>query len=205
VNASVNALMDFCAEKSISDVNWAISNDTTSGSALIKGTTSIDGWQVNDLTGVGALVRASLRAERAPVPPCESCSPPGANCMSTGCCSNPKHTCFAKDAYFATCMETCAPGVHPEDAPEYQTSWQCSVLGSGCTAQCAIAGDNCKASGCCRNKALQCFSKDDFFSSCMETCTPGVNPLDTPAFQAPWTCNIEKTTSPGPDTDNFSN
>mmetsp|Transcript_112336 Transcript_112336/g.317794 ORF Transcript_112336/g.317794 Transcript_112336/m.317794 type:complete len:119 (+) Transcript_112336:2-358(+) len=117
--------------------------------------------------------------------------------MSTGCCSDPKQTCFSKDAYFATCMETCAPGVHPEDGAEYRTAWQCSVLGRGCIAPCTITGDNCKFSRCCRDKGLKCFNKDAYFSGCMATCTPGVNPQDDAAFRVPWTCKIENMTSSG--------
>merc|ERR550532_285939 len=98
----------------------------------------------------GGLVRASLRGEPEPPPPCDTCSARGANCVATGCCRDPGFTCYEKDGYFASCMQACEPGVHQSDDPAFQTSWSCVPLGTTCTASCTVAGGNCKASGCCR-------------------------------------------------------
>eukprot|EP00421_Protoceratium_reticulatum_P047100 CAMPEP_0168448234 /NCGR_PEP_ID=MMETSP0228-20121227/46991_1 /TAXON_ID=133427 /ORGANISM="Protoceratium reticulatum, Strain CCCM 535 (=CCMP 1889)" /LENGTH=68 /DNA_ID=CAMNT_0008462765 /DNA_START=12 /DNA_END=214 /DNA_ORIENTATION=- len=58
--------LDFFQERDISDVNWAVSNNSVAGLALWPGTEAVSHWFLNDLTKVGALVRASLRGEAAP-------------------------------------------------------------------------------------------------------------------------------------------
>ena len=97
-------------------------------------------------------------------------------------------TCFKKGDYFASCMSTCAPGVHEDDDPKFKKSWACVALGGACTASCALAGENCHASGCCRAEGQRCFAKDEFFAGCRETCTPGVDPSEASEFQTAWSC-----------------
>eukprot|EP00421_Protoceratium_reticulatum_P071916 CAMPEP_0168425054 /NCGR_PEP_ID=MMETSP0228-20121227/35131_1 /TAXON_ID=133427 /ORGANISM="Protoceratium reticulatum, Strain CCCM 535 (=CCMP 1889)" /LENGTH=502 /DNA_ID=CAMNT_0008439045 /DNA_START=61 /DNA_END=1567 /DNA_ORIENTATION=- len=148
--------VDFMAANSISDVNWAIYDGKDAASAL---------------QGAGSEQR--LARERA--------FDLGENCMTNRCCSEPGMQCYEKDAYFATCRPSCTPGIDSTDSPQYQTSWTCKALGGACTRSCATAGDNCKYSGCCNEKGMTCFEKDEFFSGCKATCEPGLDALDTGA------------------------
>jgi len=39
-------------------------------------------------------------------------------------------TCYEKNDYWASCRQSCEPGaIDPNDAPEYQTPWTCTVIG----------------------------------------------------------------------------
>jgi len=187
---------DFLEENDISDAYWGISNNAHAHMVLQRGVRAASGWQVGDLKTSGAWVRASLRGEAAPPPPCGACSAEGANCKATGCCSTPGMTCFEKDEFFAGCMAACTPGVHEEDSVNFQTSWSCRALGGGCTAACAARGSSCKASGCCRDKSLTCFAKDEAYSGCRESCTPGLNPRDPVRYRTPWSCNASQPDRP---------
>jgi len=184
--------MDFLANHSISDVNWALFDGKGNGrpSALqphAKGA-ALAGL-LGELSASGAWVRAQLRGQPAPQPPCEACA--GENCMAAGCCSDPGQRCFAKDEYFAACKETCVPGsVDPNDDPKFQSKWSCKALGGGCSATCAATGANCKSSHCCKESNLTCFEKDEHFAACKEKCVPGADPADDPRYRTPWTCNV---------------
>lgn len=53
------------------------------------------------------------------------------NCINTKACCDPSLTCYAKDEGLALCLPGCAPGVHADDPPLYQTPWTCENLGPG--------------------------------------------------------------------------
>merc|ERR1719506_625621 len=53
------------------------------------------------------------------------------SCAEAKCCSTPGQKCYEKNKYWASCKETCTPGIDPLDPPKYQTPWSCKVLGSG--------------------------------------------------------------------------
>merc|ERR550532_699212 len=66
----------------------------------------------------------------SPAPP--TCSVSGSDCRLTKCCTDPKMKCYEKDAYWASCRESCAPGKpNPADPPMYQTPWNCKLLDGG--------------------------------------------------------------------------
>mmetsp|Transcript_90078 Transcript_90078/g.255084 ORF Transcript_90078/g.255084 Transcript_90078/m.255084 type:complete len:471 (+) Transcript_90078:47-1459(+) len=180
--------MDFLANHSISDVNWALFDGKAHSSALQAPTLLASGWAQSELSGSGRWVRASLRGESPPPPPCEMCAAAGQNCRATGCCAEPGMTCYAKDEYFATCKETCTPGIDPKDSPNFQTSWSCKAMGGACAPACAATGANCKSSQCCEDRSLTCFEKDQYFSACKASCTPGIDPKDPAQYRSPWSC-----------------
>jgi len=61
------------------------------------------------------------------------------------------------------------------------------ILQKGTLDQCSKTGENCAESECCRESGHQCYQKDDYWSQCMETCTPGPNPADQ-SSPMPWSC-----------------
>merc|ERR1719375_2697183 len=37
---------------------------------------------------------------------------------------------------------------------------------------------------------MKCFQKDQYYAQCKPSCTPGINPSDSPQFQTPWSCKL---------------
>jgi len=191
--------VDFLKQNSISDVNWAIFDNDDPSSALQPGVLQVGGWGIESLSGSGRWVRASLRGESPPPPPCEMCATSGQNCKASGCCLDPGMQCFEKDEHFAACRESCAPGIDAQDPPAFQTSWTCKALGGACARTCSAPGANCKYSQCCKDPALTCFEKDKYFSNCQASCTPGVHAADASEFQTSWSCAVVGNASSVPD------
>merc|ERR1712014_401194 len=65
-----------------------------------------------------------------PSPNPVNCASSTEDCSASKCCKDLGRTCFQKDDYWAGCLESCAPGVHADDPPQYQTPWTCRQLGS---------------------------------------------------------------------------
>lgn len=63
-----------------------------------------------------------------------ACSDVNQDCRATGCCANESFTCYEKDEYWASCRESCSPGINPADPPEHQTPWSCNVLSRASSA-----------------------------------------------------------------------
>lgn len=137
---STRKWMEFLDENHISDCNWAISDKYESCSALMPGASPTGNWVTKvgvDLTYSGALVRHLIRgtdtggscsASGWPcVPP--KCAGQSNGCKREECCQVDSETCFEKDAGWAQCMTSCAPGIHTTDAKEYQTPWSCQAMG----------------------------------------------------------------------------
>merc|ERR1719310_765776 len=122
--------------------------------------------------------------------PPSNCAATGANCWNSKCCSDSQMTCYEKDQWWAQCLLTCTPGINEWDPPQYQTPWSCENLESGSTplpptpapptpvptpappSNCAASGQDCGSSKCCRNSALTCFEKDQWWAQCLRTCEP---------------------------------
>lgn len=49
---------------------------------------------------------------------------------------------------------------------------------------CALVGEDCSKSKCCRNSDRTCFSKDQYYATCRTSCDPGDNKTDT----KDWSC-----------------
>jgi len=62
---------------------------------------------------------------------------------------------------------------------------------------CARENENCFLSKprCCRNPSHRCYMKNVKWAGCRETCTPGVDPMDPPDAQTPWSC-LDRTQDP---------
>lgn len=56
----------------------------------------------------------------------ETCSKPSEGCQQSRCCIGMDMQCYAKDEYWAQCLQTCNPGPHPEDNND---TWTCKELG----------------------------------------------------------------------------
>jgi len=132
--------LDFLAENYVSDANWAINDKSESCSALSPGAPHSGGWASGHLTQSGSWLRDSLRrfAENSggvgpspnPSPNPGTCASSTEDCSASKCCRDAGKTCFEKDQYWASCLDTCAPGIHAEDPPQYQTPWSCRQLGT---------------------------------------------------------------------------
>lgn len=57
-------------------------------------------------------------------------------------------------------------------------------------ATCSATQEDCRATKCCSDSALTCFEKNQWYATCIVTCTVGVNPNDPPEYQTPWTCAV---------------
>jgi len=120
--AEARAWLAFFKEHSISDANWAISDKDESCSALQPHASPTGGWQQNQLTESGRFVRDSLHTHhRSQV--ANACSAPNEDCRFSGCCSVPGHTCFQKNAEWATCRKSCSP-----NHPQHLTPWTCNTI-----------------------------------------------------------------------------
>lgn len=120
--AEARAWLAFFEEHSISDANWAISDKDESCSALQPHASPTGGWQQNQLTESGRFVRDSLHTHhRSQV--ANACSAPNEDCRFSGCCSVPGHTCFQKNAEWATCRKSCSP-----NHPQHLTPWTCNTI-----------------------------------------------------------------------------
>lgn len=65
----------------------------------------------------------------------ESCTPngqDGSNCINKPeCCTIPGQICYEKDKFYAACLtiNSCVPGIHADDPPQFLTPWSCTPLG----------------------------------------------------------------------------
>lgn len=50
------------------------------------------------------------------------------SCMFSRTCCSARSRCYEKDALWAACLPSCAPGVHWAESQKYQSSWSCRVL-----------------------------------------------------------------------------
>lgn len=57
-------------------------------------------------------------------------------------------------------------------------------------AECALAGEDCSLSTCCKDAGQQCFRKNKWWAGCKTSCTPGVDKTDPPDAQTPWECAL---------------
>jgi len=123
-----------------------------------------------------------------------TCSAAGKGCLETRCCRDPANTCFLKNDKWADCKPKCEPGkVDPNSPKDLQSPWNCTKL-----TKCSVAGKGCMDTGCCQDKALTCFVKNDHWADCKPKCEAGkVDPNSPKDLQSPWSC--EKKCSKGGD------
>jgi len=63
---------------------------------------------------------------------------------------------------------------------------------------CTAFGEDCTMSRCCQNETMQCYQKDETWSSCKPSCVVGeIDPDDPPGFFTPWSCFVLSKMSKG--------
>mmetsp|Transcript_99922 Transcript_99922/g.278252 ORF Transcript_99922/g.278252 Transcript_99922/m.278252 type:complete len:555 (+) Transcript_99922:1-1665(+) len=67
----------------------------------------------------------------------------------------------------------------------------------GKATQCSGYDKDCRITRCCQQPGTTCFEKNQWWASCKEICTPGIDPFDTPENQQPWSCKKLGQTTPG--------
>jgi len=135
--------------------------------------------------------------ERAPGQ-AKACAAAGESCAASRCCQAGGQRCYEKNATFATCKASCAPG--PDMMDEDWGSWSCRALGPRTQGaapwvktHCAAPGADCSKSMCCQEPGAQCYRQSEFWAQCRANCTPGekVN-----AGDLPWECGKVGTRTP---------
>jgi len=61
---------------------------------------------------------------------------------------------------------------------------------------CSAQGASCLVSKCCKSPGTQCYTKDNYWGQCMESCTPGPNIRDQTS-PMPWACQVLGPRTPG--------
>lgn len=114
------------------------------------------------------------------------CSPNQENCRDTKCCETWGTTCFEKNTTWATCSESCAPGVHSADPESHRTPWTCKDLGA---SECSAQHEDCRETLCCTDSSMTCYEKNAWWASCSQTCVVGIHEEDAKEHQSEWSCN----------------
>jgi len=133
------------------------------------------------------------------------------NCAKSRCCKEPGMQCYAKDDYWAECMDDCTIGPNLFDNSS-SGIWSCRALGQrtqGTPKKCSVDWENCLETECCSGLGMQCFRKNATFGACKATCEPGTDMSDVDwkswncekvgernKLPAPW---IEEKCSKGPE------
>lgn len=123
-----------------------------------------------------------------------SCSGEKDNCVSTKCCEDTGFSCFQKNDEFAACRADCEPGVHEDDAEDFQTPWSCEELhaepkvAEATEAKCSELNEDCRRTGCCADHSMKCYEKNEEWATCMEECEPGEHEEDAEDLRTPWSC-----------------
>jgi len=58
--------------------------------------------------------------------------------------------------------------------------------------KCSSYGENCWKSRCCKDQDRTCYAKDRGFAECRLNCMPGIDVLESPKLQTPWSCAVVK-------------
>ncbi|CAK0837652.1 unnamed protein product [Prorocentrum cordatum] len=101
-----------------------------------------------------------------------ACSQTGQSCEQTMCCSEPGAKCYKKNDGWSSCNQTCDPNskwtVDDGWVKTNETVWDCEEIRPPCTHN----GASCALSKCCSEPGAKCYKKDDWWSSCNQTCDP---------------------------------
>ncbi|CAK0805039.1 unnamed protein product [Prorocentrum cordatum] len=100
-----------------------------------------------------------------------ACSQNGESCAQTMCCSEPGAKCYKKNDHWSSCNQTCDPfSLWEVDrwVVTNETVWDCEEVRPPCTPN----GASCALSQCCSEPGAKCYKKNDYWSSCNQTCNP---------------------------------
>mmetsp|Transcript_97650 Transcript_97650/g.209535 ORF Transcript_97650/g.209535 Transcript_97650/m.209535 type:complete len:373 (+) Transcript_97650:84-1202(+) len=62
--------------------------------------------------------------------------------------------------------------------------------GRGTGENCSDPGTNCAKTGCCSIGGMKCYEKNQYWSSCRSSCSPGVQADDPSEDRTPWSCRL---------------
>ena len=97
-----------------------------------------------------------------------------ANCLSTGCCTDPALACYKRpENEFAQCRARNASCV---DTAE----WLCPGW-----ELCSDIHDNCEKTACCKDRRNVCYQKHAWYAQCRPDCVG----MKDPHTNIPWLCS----------------
>jgi len=99
------------------------------------------------------------------------------NCAASQCCEDFDFQCYAKNASYGACMESCEPARLKKTG---NGTWSCKPL--GLKNRCARLWEDCAGFGCCADDNYQCYEQQNGKASCKQKCDPGAWPTKG------WTC-----------------
>merc|ERR1712187_697766 len=103
----------------------AINDKPEMWSALTNGASPSGNWGESQLTRSGKWVQNSIRSG---APSSGVCSGDEDDCRASRCCQTLGKTCYQKDEHWASCRDSCTPGINLDDPVEFQTPWSCVPL-----------------------------------------------------------------------------
>merc|ERR1711923_299899 len=96
-----------------------------------------------------------------------------------GCCTSSGLPCGDDDS--TTGQLTTQPTSQPTSGPTAQPENQV----------CSDAGKGCLNTGCCNDKSLTCFKKNDGWADCKPACEAGASDPNSPDdHKSPWSCDV---------------
>lgn len=82
-----------------------------------------------------------------------------------------------------------------EDYNEAIKEGSCNSTEAPKPAACSAAGEGCLQTGCCKDKDLTCFTKNEHWADCKRTCEAGkIDPNSPKDLQSPWSCDTANAT-----------
>jgi len=108
------------------------------------------------------------------------------DCSASRCCKDPGQTCYEKNQFWATCLDSCLPGEQKHDKDG--GAWSCKRRGERTPfpSGCSWAGKDCSSQTTCCNRGFACARKDKFWTACVQV------------EQGPWTGEMPTATVPMP-------
>jgi len=119
----------------------------------------------------------------------EICSLHHEDCSYTACCATQGHRCYRKNANFSGCRASCLPGLLVGDPVRLLTPWSCQPV-SKQQEICSLPHEDCSHTACCATQGQRCYKKNEMFSGCRATCTPGLHDGDPEQYRTPWSCEL---------------
>jgi len=148
-------------------------------------------WDCEDLT-VSPVESADPIADAEAEDQNNTCSQNGASCALSQCCAEPGSKCYKKNDYWSSCNQTCNPYYMWQVdrwVETNETVWDCEEVRPPCTPN----GASCALSQCCSEPGAKCYKKNDYWSSCNQTCNPNYLWMETgwvKTNETVWDCEV---------------